>query len=288
MEPATKVQQVQSAQCGPASVAGKQTEQFGSLVYSTGWPPGVGDLESRNAELEELISRLAHDLKSPLVTIGGFVSFIQGALDRGDKADAGKCLDRIAASVAQMNRLLDDLLTVSRAGRGEITPAEVELDEVLRERLRRLQTRLSARLVEINIEPPLPRLQIDVRRVSEALDHLLSNAVKHGVLEGGGRVDVSCWRTAETVCVGVRDYGPGVPGNKTDQLFSLVSRLHAGGGNAGVGLIVAAEHMRQHGGRVWFARPADGGALFALEFPRRVLVSSGGELRIRELPRVEG
>ena len=124
-------------------------------------------LEARSAELERFTYVVSHDLKSPLVTIRGFLSYVERDARAGDldrlEADAG----RIRAATERMAQLLDDLLELSRTGRIDRPHVDVPFAEVVREARAATEGRLSARGVRVEVEEGLPVVRGDHRRLVE-------------------------------------------------------------------------------------------------------------------------
>lgn len=261
----------------PKQPAGSAPVPQGAASTAPGFQMAARDLPQRSDELDQFVSRVAHDLKSPLVTLSGFVGILRQSLAQKDERAVESALERIAAAAARMNRLVDDLLTMTRASQAPMSPSPTSLESLLRDRLRLIRTRMEARNVRAEIHGPLPTLQIDPRRVAEALDNLLSNAVKYGVSESGGHVEVSAWQTPELVCIGVRDHGPGVPEQHCHRIFQLFERLDTRQEGTGVGLAIVSKLMEQHAGRAWVEPAAGGGAQFVLGFPLSTLVAGGSD-----------
>jgi signal transduction histidine kinase len=129
------------------------------------------------------------------------------------------------------------------------------------------QTRLKARAVCVEVTGHLPTVAGARPALIQALTNLVANALQHGCTARGGRVEISGWRTAHHACLGVRDFGPGLPAEQRERVFDVSERLALRQKGAGIGLAVVSRIMQAHGGRAWVELPAGGGAMFVLGFP---------------------
>src|SRR5512135_877890 len=135
-------------------------------------------MEAKNAELESFTYTVSHDLRSPLVTVKGFVAHLAADLDKGDAPRALSDLARIQGAAEKMDRLLQELLELSRVGRVVRPPSELAFEEVVREALFLSQGRVAERGARIDVAPDLPRVWGDRARLVEVVQNLVDNAVK--------------------------------------------------------------------------------------------------------------
>ncbi len=229
-------------------------------------------LRQKNAEMERFAYTVSHDLKSPLVTITGFLGLLKGYVAAGQVEKADQALARVLGAADRMGRLIEDLLVLSRSGRTSGDPEPVDLDEVAGRLADELAVRARPTGGTIEVRRPLGVLLADRQRVEEALENLLANAVRYGLGGGGSRVVVrSEPAPSGGLRLAVEDDGPGVPEAYRDRVFGLFQRLGTDGGGTGVGLAVVARVMEVMGGqaRVESAGgpPEREGARFVLDVP---------------------
>ena len=236
-------------------------------------------LRQKNAEMERFAYTVSHDLKSPLITITGFLGLLKGYIAAGRTEKADQALDRVLNAADRMGRLIEDLLVLSRSGRTSGDPRPVDLDAIANRLVNELAVRARAVGGTLEVRDALGALLADPQRIEEALENLLANAVHYGLGGGGSRVVV---RSEPAPSGGLRviveDDGPGVPEAYRDRVFDLFQRLDTGGDGTGVGLAVVSRVMEVLGGeaRVEGADgpPGQEGARFVLEVPPHAVLSA--------------
>lgn len=230
----------------------------------------VAQLEAKNQELESFTYTVSHDLKSPLITILGFLGFLEKRLGE-DRDRVGKEIDRIRVAANGMNQLLVDLLELSRVGRFAAAAEAVSLDAVTRkisEGLRARASRDGAR-IEIELVPELATVWADPGRVEQALQNLLDNAYRFRQPGDAAYIEVSTTEKNDEVTVRVRDQGIGIALEHQERIFHLFEQLDPGRGGTGVGLAVVAKIAEVHGGRTWLESAGEGhGSSFFLSLPK--------------------
>jgi signal transduction histidine kinase len=216
------------------------------------------ELEARNAELERFTYVVSHDLKSPLVTIRGFLSYVERDVRSGEIDRLEGDLDRIRSATDRMGRLLDDLLELSRTGRIERPHLDVPFEEVVRERARD-GGRLSARGVRLEVECPLPVVRGDRQRLVELVQNLLENAAKFMGDHPDPEIRIGVRDSAAApghVVLYVRDSGIGIEPAHQARVFELFQRLDPRVEGTGFGLALARRIVETHGGRIGSSRRA--------------------------------
>jgi signal transduction histidine kinase len=212
------------------------------------------ELETSSAELERFTYVVSHDLKSPLVTIRGFLSYVERDARAGDLERLESDIERIRVATDRMSRLLDDLLELSRTGRIDRPHEDVPLDGVVREARALVEGRLSTRGVRVEVDEPLPVVRGDRQRLVELVQNLLENAAKFmgdredpevriGTRDAGAGPD--------QVTVFVRDNGIGIDPAHHGRVFELFQRLDPRVEGTGIGLALARRIVETHGGRIW-------------------------------------
>ena len=232
-------------------------------------------LEAKNAELERFTYTASHDLRSPLVTIGSYLSHVEEAAGRGDLQGLRDDIERIRRAAVKMDRLLKDLLELSRIGH-VLGPAErVSLEELAEEAKDIVSGRLAGRGVEVVILPGLPAVQGDRLRLLEVLQNLLDNAAKFMGDQKEPRIEIGSRRDGEEVVTFVRDNGIGIDPQHRERVFGLFDKLDPKGEGTGVGLALVKRIVELHGGRIWVE--SEGrllGSTFCFTLPTEALLGN--------------
>jgi len=222
------------------------------------------ELEVLNRELETFSYAVAHDLRSPLISIDGFSQvLLEGSAAKLDETDRGH-LERITLGVRHMHRLINDLLNLSTIVRAPLHAGVVDLGQLAQEILQELRERAPERRVECVIAEGI-KVQGDAGLLRLALENLLSNAWKFT----GAREQAHITLGARTDDEGrdvyyVRDDGAGFDPQYADKLFSPFQRLHPQTQfpGTGIGLATVQRIIHRHGGEIWAESSVDRGACF--------------------------
>lgn len=223
----------------------------------------LADLGRKNAELERFTYTVSHDLKSPLVTIQGFAGMIGAELGPNAPERVRRDLTRITGAADKMQKLLADLLELSRIGR-IVNPVEAAaFGDLVHEAVELVQGQLTARAVEVVVGSGLPTVKVDRRRLVEVLQNLLENASKFVVPGRPPRVEVGL-RTEGERAFFVKDNGQGLDPAYRERIFNIFEKLDPRAEGSGVGLSLVRRIIEAHGGRIWAESKGPGeGATFA-------------------------
>ena len=234
----------------------------------------IAELQGKNEEMERFIHGVSHDLKSPLITIIGFLGIIEEEIDKGDTRRAKQRLSRIGTAAQAMHRLLDELLELSRAGRVVSAPESIAFAALARDALSLVRGPLEQRRIEVKLTPDSPEIVGDRSRLVRALQNLISNAVKFSGDEAEPRIVVGSRISAGETIFFVKDNGPGIEPRFHERVFRLFERLDTGAPGSGIGLALVKRIIEVHGGRIWIESEGGGsGATFCFTLP---LPDAGG------------
>jgi signal transduction histidine kinase len=138
----------------------------------------IEQLRSRNQELDRFALRVSHDLKTPLITIAGFLGYLEKDIKEGDYKKAGRAFSQINEAAKKMGAFVDELLDLSRVGRITNPPTSVPFEEIVEEALKAAEGPIQARQVEVQVETSLPSVHVDRARIVQVMQNLVMNAVK--------------------------------------------------------------------------------------------------------------
>jgi len=228
------------------------------------------DLEATNQELDSFAYAASHDLREPLRTLVSYSSLLRQDLGDEVSETVAQDLHFIGSAAHRMERLINDLLSLSRAGRRPILVERIALQDCLQDALDGLNSALSESGAEVRRDD-LPAVIGDRTLITQVYQNLLANALKF--VPDGERPHVRA--TAEVVGdeweFGVRDNGIGIDPNHVDRIFEPFERLHGldAYDGSGIGLAVCKRSIERLGGRIWVHPETRRGAHVKFTLPVR-------------------
>lgn len=222
------------------------------------------ELEVLNKELEAFSYSVAHDLRSPLITIDGFAQVLLENLAETLDDTNTKHLERITTAVRRMHRLINDLLGLSKIVRAPLTATNVDLACIAWEVAHGLQECAPGRVGDFTVAEDMPA-HGDYGLMRIVLENLMSNAWKFTARKERAQIEVGKGTDpgGRTVYY-VRDNGAGFDPRYASKLFSPFQRLHPESkfSGTGIGLATVQRIIHRHGGQIWAESAVDCGATF--------------------------
>ena len=216
----------------------------------------VEELEAKNAELERFTYTVSHDLKSPLVTIKGFIGLLEKDAAQGDTDRMKRDIQQIQDAAEKMQQLLGELLELSRIGRLVNPPEEISLTELAEEAIELVTGQIDKRGVSVEIAPAMPVAYGDRLRLLEVFQNLVDNAVKFMGKQSQPRIKI-----------GTRQDN-GINPKYHEKVFGLFDRLDPESDGTGIGLALVKRIIEVHGGRIWVESEGKGyGTTFCFTVP---------------------
>lgn len=229
------------------------------------------ELEDKNSELEQVIYVTSHDLRSPMVNIGGFGRELEMSTTDlknilhdeqippqiRDKIlsivniDIAESLDFIQSSVLKMDNLLNGLLQVSRAGRMTPNFEELDMNGLMYEVRNSFEHVIRERGIKLNITD-LPSCIGDQDQINQVFSNLLGNALKYLDPNRAGIVNISSYRDEDQVVYCFEDNGIGIPEEHKERVFQMFHRVHLEvASGEGLGLTIIRKILNKHHGKIW-------------------------------------
>ncbi len=228
----------------------------------------IAELESKNEELERFTYTVSHDLKSPLITIRGFLGFIEQDTQSGNLNRLKTDIQRISDATSKMQLLLNELLELSRVGRLRREPQVVPFEELAREAVELVQGRIMERGIKVHIDANMSTVFGDRPRLLEILQNLVDNAAKFMGDQPEPRIAIGEQGLEnERPVFYVRDNGMGILPEHHDRIFGLFNKLDPVTEGTGVGLALIKRIVEVHGGRIWVESEVGKGTTFYFSLP---------------------
>jgi len=216
------------------------------------------DAEAREARMDAetnklraaLFSSVTHDLRTPLASITASVTSLLGKRGEFSPDDRRELLETIHHEADRLNRLVGNLLDLSRMRAGALVPIKAPgaVDELIEGVLARLEPVLHAHDVRATLPEDVPDVPMDVMQIDQVITNLLENAARF--TPPGKRIDLAVQQYPDEVQVRIADDGCGIPADKRVQVFEPFWRGEGSTGT-GLGLSIARAIVDAHGGRIW-------------------------------------
>jgi light-regulated signal transduction histidine kinase (bacteriophytochrome) len=233
-----------------------------------------------NQELEEFTYVVSHDLKEPLRTLEAFSNFLAQDYGAVLGTEGHEYIAHLIQASRRLGALIDDLLTLSRAGRVLNAPRPFSAENVLDVALGDLRDLIHRKQALVRALGPLPKLSGDPERVIQLLSNLISNGLKYnkgpapevliGSEEGEEEGEEKGQGKRPFVTLFVRDNGVGIDPSYHAQIFRIFRRLHRRDEveGTGAGLAICKKIVEAHGGRIWVESQVGQGATFFFTLPQ--------------------
>ncbi len=219
------------------------------------------ELERSNRDLEQFAYVASHDLKAPLRSIEVLINWLREDLEGYDQGEVQENLGLLEQRAHRLNRLLDDLLAYSRAGRrtGDVAQTDTRL------MVKDIATLLAPpESLIIEADESLPTFEAHHAPLEQVLRNLISNAIKHHPT-GSGRIRVYAQDQADEIMFAVEDDGVGIPEEYAEKVFKMFQTLRVRDEceGSGMGLAIVQRIIDWQRGRVWFhPGPGQTGTVF--------------------------
>ncbi|HEY0590197.1 MAG TPA: PAS domain S-box protein, partial [Thermoanaerobaculia bacterium] len=228
-------------------------------------------LKDADRRKDEFLATLAHELRNPLAPVRTGIELLQQ--NDVDAAASRQILGVLQRQTAQLVRLVDDLLDVSRFTRGKITlqPASVSIREMLATALEgtRLVVEQAGHRVDLRLPAEDLRIEGDPARLAQVFSNLISNAAKY--TPEPGEIVIEARAAGGRLVIAVRDHGVGIPPEKLPKIFDMFEQLEnpldRGQGGLGIGLTLVKSLVELHGGTVEVESQVGRGTEFRVILP---------------------
>ena len=224
-------------------------------------------IRERTAEMERFIYTVSHDLRSPLISISGFMGLIEQDAQAGDLERLKNDLRIINKSISKMDKLLHETLELSRIGRVINPPEDVPFRDIIGDALGQAEETIASRGIKISIYPDMPIIHVDRMKIVEVLVNLIENSVKYMGSQPNPEIEIGQRIDGMDRIFFVRDNGIGIDPSQHDKVFELFYKLDKRSEGSGAGLAIVKRIIEVHGGRIWVESELGKGCTMCFTLP---------------------
>jgi len=231
------------------------------------------EARQRTEDLESLIQMVAHDLKSPVISIVGLVRGLRGRCrDLPPDEKRVQILDELTKAGETMEKFLKDLLDGLVSEHSEPARDQVIMDRTVSESVHQHRQLLEERGIDVQLDiaPDLSSIWGDQHRIRQVIDNILINAVRHMGERPDPMINIEVKDHQESIMIRISDNGIGIPAEYLGRIFDRFFRVPRSSSQAGtgLGLSIAKKIVESHGGRIWVESEQGRGTTFSFTLPK--------------------
>jgi len=229
------------------------------------------EVEAKNKELSSFVFTVSHDLKTPLIALHGYLDLFREEFHPIIDEAGREYLDRLLYNAQYMNRMINDLLRLSRAGRVVGTKRRFSTYKLVKEIYMCLYPQLQEKQIRFDISNSLPIIYGDRQRLQTVFENLIGNAIKYCSEKRQPFIEIECKDRKNVYEFTVRDNGIGIDLADHERIFEVFQKCaknDENGNGTGVGLTIVKKIVEHHGGMVWVESKLDKGAIFYFTLPK--------------------
>ncbi|MBN1696181.1 MAG: PAS domain S-box protein [Spirochaetales bacterium] len=232
----------------------------------------IREIEAVNKELDDFTYIVSHDLKEPLWSIDILAMVLENKYKKKLDSEGHEYIDQIRVCSQRLQKLVEDLLRISRLGRKKMPLAEVETEKIIKEAQVRLEHLILKNKARIEIKTTLPVINCDRVRLTEVFVNLVSNAIKFNDKEEPF-IEIGCVKKKAVYEFYIKDNGPGIEKRYHEKIFEIFQRFGHNGADegTGAGLTICKKIIQLHNGRIWVDSEKGSGSSFHFTIPRKAM-----------------
>jgi len=211
----------------------------------------VKELEEKNAELESFNYTVSHELKSPIITMQGYLGLVNEHIKQGKSERIVSDIKKMENAANKMYGLLECLLKLSRLGKITGLFEKIQMKELINETIELLNSNIKKANIKINILSDMPEIKADRQRIREVVQNLIENAIKYIGTQTEPEIKIGFTKEENEHCFYIKDNGIGIEKAYLEKIFNLFEKLNPRSDGNGIGLAVSKKIIDYHGGRIW-------------------------------------
>ncbi|MFK5949965.1 MAG: ABC transporter substrate-binding protein [Methylococcales bacterium] len=229
------------------------------------------ELLEKNTELEQFIYMISHDLKSPLVTVKTFLSYLTADIDKSDSARIAEDINFMASATNKMGILLDDLLEFSRVGRQSKNIKPISFKQLIADVLKLTAGSISKNKINIQVDDIDLTLQGDHYELTQIWQNLVENSIKYMGKQSNPIIEIGIHQINEKTIFYVRDNGIGIEPQYNEKIFDIFEQLNPSVDGSGLGLALIKRIVELYQGTIYIeSKGLEQGACFLFTLPEAI------------------
>lgn len=229
----------------------------------------IRELETKNKDLERFTYIISHELKTPLITIKGFLGYLEDEAFKGDFSGLHQDILRILGATETMSHLLNDLAVLNRIGHTATEKRNVKIKDIVQKCIGYFSRQIKEKSIRVIISEKLPEVRAYPGELFELYKNLLDNSIKFTENQDSPVIEIGVKQVAKDQALFVKDNGRGFESKYSHRIFGLFNKLDAGTAGTGAGLAMAKKIIEHHGG--WISAESEGpgkGATISFTIPQ--------------------
>ncbi|PWI47503.1 hypothetical protein CEE45_11270 [Candidatus Heimdallarchaeota archaeon B3_Heim] len=236
------------------------------------------ELRLKTQEVEEFVYSVSHDLKTPVISILGFIETLKTDAGNILTSDSSFYLERMKHNTHHVIAMIDEILEYSRIGRFSQERTSVNLSVILTESLSRFSQDFQSKNIKVELETKFPKVNVELNRMVQLFDNLIGNCIKFMGNQSSPliRIGISD-QDSEYVKIHVKDNGIGIPENSLTQVFNLFTRasnVNEEIEGSGIGLAQVKKIIETHECKIWLESKEGEGTTISFTLPLAPLENS--------------
>ncbi len=226
-------------------------------------------LQTKVNELEVFSHGIAHDLRSPLVSIEGFSRLLRTDIQNQKMERVQEDIRLLESGVRRMQQFLNRTLEYSRAGYQVKLTMNVPFGKIVKEVITEFNGQMSSIGATVSLAETFPRVYVDRMRIRQVLTNLIQNSINYRDKTRPLKIEIGYRLSKHEAVFFVRDNGIGIEASEAEKVFTLFYRGTADGEGSGAGLAIVKRIIEAHGGRVWVESQPEKGTTMCFVLPHR-------------------
>jgi len=232
-------------------------------------------LKAEVNELETFSYGIAHDLKSPLVSIQGFSRLLQADIQNQNIERVQEDIRLLESGVRKMQQFLNRTLEYSRAGYQVKPTKNVPFGKIVEEVIAEFAEQVRSIGATVSLADTFPTVYADRMRIKQVLTNLIQNSINYRDKTIPLKIEIGYWLSGDEAVFFVRDNGLGIDANETEKVFELFYRGTTDSEGSGAGLAIVKRIIEAHGGRIWAESQSGKGTTMCFALPQQSGTNKG-------------